>query len=62
LAIFAAIRRASSRVQFGWCQVTKIESRRPYLTSEKLGKLSSRVGCVIRAISWHSTYSPHETL
>jgi hypothetical protein len=38
LAILAAIRRASSRVQFGWCQGTKIESRRPYLTSEKLGK------------------------
>jgi hypothetical protein len=41
-AIFAAIRRASSRVQFGWCQVTKIESRRPYLTSEKICKLPSR--------------------
>jgi hypothetical protein len=35
----------------------KIEPRRSYLTSEKLGKLSSRVGCVIRAISWHSTDS-----
>src|SRR6516225_10212825 len=39
----------------------KIKSRRSYLTSEKLGKLSSRVGCVIRAISSHSTDSPHET-
>ena len=54
LAIFAAIRRASSRVQFGWCQVTKIESRRSYLTSEKLGKLSSR-GSVVSSAPFHGT-------
>src|SRR6516164_6767439 len=53
LAIFAAIRRVSSRVQFGWCQVTKIESRRPYQQAKSW--VNCHRGSVVSSAPFHVT-------